>query len=452
MQNSSLKPALIGLSISLVFYLTSIYTHHNQLYHLAFFITIAITIYLLLKLLKLQALFSDISLSLNSMTEGHGDKRLYLPVESECEDLVANFNKLLEQLISQSDNYKENIKQLESVLDSMQEGVIALDARRRIIRINRAGASILATASGSINRSIHEVARQSEFLDFVDSCQSIENSLAQDIELHYPQAKILRIKGSSLKDSEWHTIGTLLVFADITHIKHLEKMRSEFVANVSHELRTPITAISGAVETLQTGGFEDLENANRFLQIISQQALRLTNIFDDLLALSRIEEERSSGKICFALTDISDAATAAIESITPLANKKKVSIKFNQITKVQAEINKSLLEQAIINLLSNAITYSSEGSTVCLTVANKDDTVIITVQDSGIGIEPIHIPRIFERFYRVDKSRSRKAGGTGLGLAIVKHIVESHNGKIHVESKIGVGTTFVITIPLTINK
>jgi len=225
-------------------------------------------------------------------------------------------------------------------------------------------------------------------------------------------------------------------------------VRRDFVANVSHELRTPITSIKGFVETLLDGALENRENAVRFLRIVLRQINRVNAIIGDLLTLSRIERGAEEQVIEFASQCVHDVLRAAAEMCQQKAADKQIAIELACPDDLRADVNASLVEQAVINLLDNAIKYSEPGGTVELSGAGAGAEVLITVQDHGCGIEAQHLPRLFERFYRVDKARSRDLGGTGLGLAIVKHIALAHRGSVREESVVGRGSVFVLRLPV----
>ena len=239
-----------------------------------------------------------------------------------------------------------------------------------------------------------------------------------------------------------------MVLNDVTRLRRLEKVRSDFVANVSHELKTPITAIKGFVETLQDGAMADPAAAGRFIEIILKNSNRLNAIVDDLLTLSRIEQEDDNRQIDLERGRLAEVLADAVEACTQKAAVKDLAITVACPADLLAEINSPLLQQAVTNLIVNAIKYSDQGGEVFVSGQLVDDAVSIRVEDFGVGIASEHLPRLFERFYRSDKARSRKLGGTGLGLAIVKHIVHAHHGLVEVVSTPGKGTVFTITIPV----
>lgn len=232
-----------------------------------------------------------------------------------------------------------------------------------------------------------------------------------------------------------------------SQLKHLEEVRRDFVANVSHELKTPITSIKGFVETLLDGAMEDPADSQRFLAIVGHQAERLMVIVEDLLTLAHLESGRAEGLGLFQEEEMGAVLDAAKNMLLMQAQAKNISVDIACETKLMAVMDRALMEQAVGNLINNAIKYSGANTTVRVDAKRLSDEVIVEVVDQGPGIAPEHLPRLFERFYRVDKARSRKLGGTGLGLAIVKHIAGVHGGAVEVQSSLGKGSSFRITIP-----
>ncbi|HQU43849.1 MAG TPA: ATP-binding protein, partial [Pirellulales bacterium] len=242
-------------------------------------------------------------------------------------------------------------------------------------------------------------------------------------------------------------IGAVIVLNDVSRLRQLENLRRDFAANVSHELRTPITSIKGFVETLLDGALADRDDAERFLHIIARQADRLNAIIEDLLSLARIEKEAESGDISFTVGRIDQVLQGAVQDCAVRAAERKIDVLLDCAGDVSARMKPDLLEQAVINLLDNAIKYSEPGGRVWLSGYCDAGQAVIAVKDKGCGIAEEHHSRLFERFYRVDKARSRKMGGTGLGLAIVKHIALAHRGDVTVESAPGQGSTFFVRLP-----
>jgi two-component system phosphate regulon sensor histidine kinase PhoR len=243
-------------------------------------------------------------------------------------------------------------------------------------------------------------------------------------------------------------LGALVVLYDITRLQKLEVVRKEFAANVSHELKTPITSIKGFVETLLDGKLNDKEETERFLRIIAQQTERLNAIVDDLLSLARLEQSIEREEVRLSQNELLPVLQAAVKACAESATTKNITLHLECPIDLQAECNPQLLEQAVVNLIDNALKYSESESEIRTQATLREGEVVISVQDRGCGIEEQHLPRLFERFYRVDKARSRELGGTGLGLAIVKHIALSHEGCVDVQSYPGEGSVFTIRFPV----
>lgn len=340
--------------------------------------------------------------------------------------------------------------EMATILASMGEGVVALDAEERILQANAPAAAMLSglQADRLVGRGLTEVIRHSELKRLVERAQKADQATEADLTIHQPQARILFVRCTTLRDQDDRRIGLLLVMSDVTHVRRLEHMRRDFAANVSHEIRTPLTAIRGFVETLYHGGVEDPEEVRRFLGIIEKHVQRLGAIIDDLIKLSRIEKDAESREIALEVGDVAAVVQAAVEQCQGAAAAREIRIaRQGPAEAVLARISAPLLEQALVNLMENAVKYSPAGTEVAVGLETEARWVRITVSDQGPGIARHHLPRLFERFYRVDQARSRKMGGTGLGLAIVKHIVQAHGGEVSVDSAPGQGTRFAIRLP-----
>ena len=323
--------------------------------------------------------------------------------------------------------------------------------------INRAASRLFGIdPANAAGRMISEVLRNGEIQDFFVKTLSAsgfietETVLIEAVQGQSTHAeRILQLHGSALHDSAENGIGALVVFNDITQLKKLENMRKDFVANVSHELRTPLTSIKGFVETLLSGAMKNGVDTKRFLGIISGQVERLTTIVEDLLALSKIEQDTEHNTLERSECRLANVLAEAVESCADKASQKQIGIGVSCDPAVLVKIDKTLFEQAIVNLIDNAINYSDPDKHITVSAERDPGTgeIAISVSDEGIGIAPEHLGRLFERFYRVDKSRSRKLGGTGLGLSIVKHIALAHGGRVAVESAPGKGSVFYIYLP-----
>ncbi len=392
--------------------------------------------------------FDDLKDALQRFALGHYDRRLYAADLTDASAPARAFNEMASAVQARFERLTQKVSEQDAVLVSMTEGVIAVDTEEKIIRMNESACAFMGVQEADvIGRSVQEVVRNSDLLRFIGSVQQSREPVESDITIREGSEKILHAYGKTLRDSSWNTIGILVVFSDITRLRHLENVRRDFVANVSHELRTPITSIKGFIETLADGAIDNPQDARRFLDILSRQADRLNAIFEDLLTLSRIEDGNAQEDMRLEPGDVVAVTKAAIQSCSARAAERGVRIETRMSDRVVARLNENLLEQAIANLIDNAIKYSEENTTVSVSVVDEGGEVRIEVRDQGPGIEKMHLSRLFERFYRVDKARTRKAGGTGLGLAIVKHIAECHGGRATVESTPGQGSLFSIRLP-----
>ncbi|MCA9398178.1 MAG: PAS domain-containing protein [Candidatus Omnitrophica bacterium] len=335
---------------------------------------------------------------------------------------------------------------LETVFLSMVEGVLVVDDRGMIILMNQALKDFLHVRQEALGKRPIEIIRNVEIQDLTDQALSLTNGvLSKELTVLLPEEKTLLIHAAPVIRYN-KSDGAVLVFHDITDLRRLEKVRQDFVANVSHELRTPIATIKGYAETLLQGAIDDKENAEDFLRIICSDANRLAKLINDLLDLSKIE----SGKLIpdLRMASLEPLISRVVDNLAPQAKELSVSIE-NHLPKSlpPVKIDSSLMTQVFFNLLENAIKYNRPGGKVYIESEESASRVVILVRDTGIGIPKADLGRIFERFYRVDKARSRDLGGTGLGLSIIKHIVQVHEGTLSVESELGHGSIFSITLP-----
>jgi two-component system, OmpR family, phosphate regulon sensor histidine kinase PhoR len=379
---------------------------------------------------------------------GELDVRVPAPDSVELATLAGALNKMAAQLGERITTITEQRNELGAVLSSMAEGVLAVDNKGRIVSMNPAAARLLGLdPTQAQNRHMEEVIRNVDLQGFVHQTLAGVPPAEADITLPISGGRFFRLHGAVLTDARGRRSGAVIVLNDMTRIRRLEAVRRDFVANVSHELKTPVTSIQGFVEALVEGGIKDPEQVQRYLGIIARHTSRLNGIIEDLLTLSRLEEAGEQRALNFAIGPLKPVIAEAIDLSGVKADEKQMTIALTCGDDIEARINPPLLEQAVMNLIDNSIKYSPERSSIHVAVHQSDTEVAITVTDEGCGIPPEHLPRIFERFYVVDKSRSRKLGGTGLGLAIVKHIAQAHGGRVAVESTPGQGSTFTIYLP-----
>ncbi len=369
----------------------------------------------------------------------------------EVATLALAMDKMAGQLQERFDTIVSQRNELDTVFSCMVESVLAVDSHEHVLNLNNAAAQLLGVdkkkAKGKlIQEIVRNVSLQQQIAEILETGERQEGEIvfqSMDGE-RYLQTSLV-----SLRDEKGESGDVLIVMNDITNLRHLEGVRRDFVANVSHELRTPITSIRGYVETLLDEGLEDRENGIKFLEIVLRQSERLNAIIEDLLTLSRIEQDSEKGEIQLADGVLRPVLEAAVQTCRMKADQQGIRIDLECPDEIMGRINDTLLEQAVVNLLVNAITYSGIGGTVFVSAEiakSRRNQVLVRVKDTGVGIGKEHLPRLFERFYRSDKARSRKLGGTGLGLAIVKHIIGAHGGDVTVESREGQGTTFTLSI------
>lgn len=374
-------------------------------------------------------------------------------VSSEMAGLATSFNSMATEVQAKIHTISRKNSELEAVFSSMSDPVIAIDSEEQIIRINRAAATLFNLDLQKVTGlSFSGLVRNQEIQELAALVLKHNETVQEEVTIFEGiKQKQLRTRMTPLLDATGNSIGALIVMTDMTRTYRLENMRRDFAANVSHELKTPITSIKGYVETLLDGALDEKKDARRFLEIVSRQTNRLDAIIDDLLTLSRIEDNTKKDTIDLNRQEICPTLAAAQQTCAVAASDKNVTVDLHCPGGLKAMTNLPLLEQAVINLLTNAITYSPVGSTVILRAVSPADTiekktVRISVEDQGPGIGAEHLDRIFERFYRCDKARSRENGGTGLGLAIVKHIVQCHGGTVEVKSKPGQGAVFILSL------
>lgn len=367
----------------------------------------------------------------------------------ESEQLGEAFNEIAIQLNQRIEIILNQRNEQEAVFSSMVEGVIAVDSNENIVRINQAAYNIMKISEKNIEGAkLQDTIDNFELHNLLLFALKQDKPVGQEIIIHNDVEQVLFAQSAPLLDMHKQKCGTLVVLNDITQLKEFEIQRKEFVANVSHELRTPLTAIQGLSETLIE--FPNLAQEKRayFIDVIHTHSIRLESIIENLLTLSKIEKETEIDEIDFVNESVTLAISNAIFLCKDKALKRSINIILNSDEEITFMHNSSLIEQAIINLLNNAIKYSDGNSEIKISVVKQHNDIVISVEDKGSGIPEEHLSRLFERFYRVDKARSRQLGGTGLGLSIVKHIALAHKGTVTVTSELNKGSIFSLILPL----
>lgn len=399
----------------------------------------------------------DLRQAAECYARGDFKARVPIPDTFETAELVRTMNRMAIDLDDRMRTVIRQKNEQQAVFSGMVEGVVAVDRQGVVIGLNPAASRWLEIdAQKALGRSIQEVVRNGVLQRALDAALA-DGGIPVEMEasLRDPTERVFQVRARAFDGEDGRPMGALMVLNDITQLKRLETIRRDFIANLSHELKTPITAVKGYLETLtEEGGLEGLApdgfvmpaEIQRILGILRRQTERLQTLVDDLLSLARIEHQAGGGQIVLTRTPLRPVLESAIESCSAQAAEKNMAVTLECPADLQAEVNDPLLAQAVENLIDNAIKYSGEGTRVHISAQKTDSGVSIAVRDQGLGIEQQHLPRIFERFYRVDQARSRALGGTGLGLAIVKHIVLAHRGTVRVESHPGQGSIFYIEL------
>ncbi len=399
---------------------------------------------------RISGQMREIKVGAERLAAGDFSHKIFVPRVEEFASVAESMNLMAEELDDKLRTLTQERNEREAVLTSMVEGVLAVDADERVIAVNAAAARLLDTEPAAAEgRSIQEIVRNPDLQHVVAQTLDGHRPVEADIVMRVgSEDRNLQANGTLLRgDEDGRDVGAVVVLNDVTRLKRLEAVRRDFVANVSHELKTPVTSIKGFAETLEDGALDDPTAARRFIRIISGQADRLNLIIEDLLALSTLEQSGDSPLLQMEETNLCDVVAVALEVCGSKAETKHIDLVEQCPGILPARVSPPLLEQAVVNLVDNAIKYSAEGCQVEVSLEDVGDEIVVSVRDQGQGVSREHLPRLFERFYRVDKARSRDMGGTGLGLAIVKHIAQVHGGRVSVESAVGVGSTFRIHLP-----
>ncbi len=422
------------------------------------FLIMAALITMLLSLPLAYAISRSITGQINRLRDGArrvaaGDLSQKITVQGsqEFQELAVDFNSMADQLRQTIAGIQQEHSRVEALLSKMVEGVLAVDRNGKAVFANAAFCNMMGLKTEKLQgRSFLEITRNDDLSEFISglvrdtSAKALE---AKEIKFFGPLGeKDFSVQASRIQEEGDHVDTVLLVFHDITNIRRVEQVRKDFVANVSHELRTPLTALKGSTELLLDGAYENREECRKFLQIMDKQLQNIHNLVSDMLKLAAAEDTRAP--IRRDQVELKPFLFEMVALIEPLIRQKhqkfQVSVPDDP---VYMRIDTAQMSDALMNLLDNAIKYTPDGGTVDLKAFIEKESLLIQVADNGPGISPDQIPRIFERFYRADKSRARAMGGTGLGLAIAKHAIESHGGTLQVQSETGKGSTFTIRLP-----
>lgn len=378
--------------------------------------------------------------------------RVKLERRDEIGELGKAIDNMADSLEKQLKIIRDNEDLLQSVLANMTGGMLMVNSLGNVALVNRFAEEVLGVSSKRLTgKSYHELKRHYELTKLLGEGLRRKERIHDEQTLYDPEPRLIQIDGVPMFEDDDTYRGMLFLIQDISNIRRLERMRSEFVANVSHELKTPIAAVKGFAETLLGGGVQDEQTSRAFLQIIYDESERLNRLIGDILELSKIESKRSP--LNFSPIHLQPFFDTIREMLNSSAAKKNITMEMNVPEEMFMEADEDRLRQIFVNLLSNAVNYTQDGGKVRLTVEEKvsengEERILFHVRDTGMGIPKKDLPRIFERFYRVDKARSRISGGTGLGLSIVKHLVDLHHGTVTVESEVNIGTTFTVDLPL----
>lgn len=378
-----------------------------------------------------------------------GDYADRVPAESRylIEPLAETVDRMQDYLRERFAELQTSRDQLRTVLNSMVEGVIAVDSAQRVILVNDSACRLFRMQeSAAVGRPLYEVVRNPQLQQWVGEALSQTEDVGGELELLAPASRTLSVRVAGLPANA--APGAVVVASDISQLRRLERVRQEFVANASHELKTPLASIKACVETLMDGAMEDEEIRVRFLQTMNEQSDRLDRLVRDLLALTRIESEGMKTDV--HPVPLAESVAVCVERHRQNAKRKQMRIVVEApVDAVMVSGDEESLEQILDNLIDNAIKYTNDGGTVTIRWRADEGHGLLEVEDTGIGIPQSHLTRIFERFYRVDKARSRELGGTGLGLSIVKHLSQALGGTVAVSSRLGKGTIFTIQLPLS---
>jgi len=426
--------------------------HRGQLLFIAVLLALGLAFALTYPLSRrLGRSLREMTVAARDLAQGHLERRIRIAGRDDLTDLAEAMNQMAANLEATIGEIKEDRTRLTAILAGMVEGVMVLDRQGRILVINAAMERMFELKGGLIiGKPSIEILRHHRLNEFIQTTLKTPANRSIEIVIQTPEERVFTVQASTAAGTAASGLGAVFVFHDVTELKRLERVRRDFVTNVTHELRTPLTSIKGYLEALLDGVKDDPQKCRQFLEVVQRHADQLNNLITDLLDLSRIESGRYEWKR--KRTNPWDLIEKAVAMVKPIAEKKHQRLAVSPpiaLPPILGDPDK--LTQVLINLLDNAVKYTSEGGGITIEAKAFEDEIEISVSDTGIGIPSKDLPRIFERFYRVDRARSREVGGTGLGLSIVKHIVEAHGGIVRVDSELGKGTRLTVVLPCNVD-
>ncbi len=392
--------------------------------------------------MRIASAVGELTAAARRITEGDLSVRTRLPGDDELGELGHALDRLAGSLATTLGELRAERDLQKRILEAMHEGVVVVDRDGRIVLVNPAIRSTLLLGADAVGKLLIETVRHAQIDTMLDRAREAPEDQPLELELPGLKPRRLLVTAAPLSGDEE---GLLLVFVDVTELRRLESLRRDFVANASHELRTPIAAVRSATETLQSGALDDRVAATRFLDIIERNAQRLQSLVEDMLELSKLESNEF--KLKRERVDLQRVVPIVLALFRERAEKKGVRLSAELgVALPSVEGDSRALEHVLSNLVDNAVKYCPSGSKILVSAVEHDGRVRLVVSDTGPGIAAEHLTRVFERFYRVDAGRSRELGGTGLGLSIVKHMVETMRGRVSVESAVGRGSTFTVSL------
>lgn len=391
---------------------------------------------------SLSRQLEEMTAAARTVAAGDLHHRVYVQGPAELQELAASINHMAAALAEHIGAVSESRDLLDAVLDYLPSGVLCFDRTGALTVANPAARQVLALGAADPGRHHTEVLRSSALQAAVDAALAGRGSGPGPVAV--PAGH--RVLAATAVPGRAPGVGAVMVLHDVTEARRVEAMRRDLIANVSHELKTPVTAIQGFAETLLAGALDDPADARRFVEIMGQEARRLAALIQDLLDLARLESD--PGAVQPGAADLADLARKVVARLLPRAEAAGVTLAAPAPAAVPARVDLRRMDQVVTNLVENSLLVTPPGGSITVRVTVQDRRAVLSVADTGSGIPPADLPRIFERFYRVEKGRSRRTGGTGLGLAIVKHVAEAHGGRVYAESELGRGTTVYVELPL----